>query len=471
MTKLLITSATILSMDDAIGALHKGDIYVEDGLIVAVGENLSATYLAADVAVIDATGMIATPGLINAHIHMWQTAVRGFGVDWTGIEHHFHMQTEFVPAYTPEDMHASQYLGALNLLNGGTTTVYEWCHGSRTPDHTDAAIAGLIESGIRSVFVHGTVKTLPLPGEPHFSRVPHPRAEATRLRNTYSSDDGKLTIALGLLGPEYAALDVCEQDFKLARDLDVWSSAHAHGKPGKVEGGYVGLAKAGFLYGKHNAVHMNSATDEELKVLVDNGCTVTATSQTEVNGGGREPIISRIAALGGTPSIGTDSEANTSADMLEAMRWSLVMQRFFNAQAKAKAAQVETQASTNLVSREKPLPDRILPSAKDALYWATMGNAKALGLDHKIGSLSIGKQADIVLFTSKGINLAPAVNPFDAIVSFANASNVDVVVVAGEIMKRKGVLTQAAAATRAAEDISERARRILRETGNSDMIA
>lgn len=467
MSRTLIKGATLVTIDPTLGIIPNGDLLIEDGLIAAIGVDLAGTLSDQSFEIVDASGMIAIPGLINAHIHMWQTAIRGFGVDWTGVEHHFHMQTEFVPVYTPDDIGASEYFGALNLLNGGTTTVYEWCHGNRTPDHSDAAIEGLQRSGIRSIFIHGTVKTLPLPGQPHFSQVPHPREEAIRLRRKHNSDEGKLILALGVLGPEYSPLEVCEKDFRLAEELGVWSSAHAHGKNGKVEGGYIGLKKAGLLTARHNAVHMNSASDEELRALIDTGCSITATSQTEINGGAREPLIRRVAEAGGTPSIGTDSEANTPADMMEAMRWSLVIQRLFNNLEKAKQQTSEAPAATNAVSRDKPLPPRISPSTSDALYWATMGNAKAFGLDHRIGSLTVGKAADITLVRGDGLNLAPAINPVDAIVSFANPSNVDTVFVEGEVMKRNGILTQQAGVAAAAADLRARAERAIAETHNA----
>src|SRR5690606_17925946 len=108
---------------------------------------------------------------------------------------------------------------------------------------------------------------------------------------------------------------------------------------------------------------------------------------------------------------------------------------------------------------------RINPGSYDALYWATMGNAKAFGLDHRIGSLTVGKSADITLIRRTGVNLAPAINPVDAIVSFANPSNVDTVMVEGRVLKRNGVLVEQAAAERAAVDLRRRAERVIAESG------
>ncbi|WP_018897736.1 amidohydrolase family protein [Rhizobium sp. 2MFCol3.1] len=466
MTKTLIRGATIVTMDRSLGILPKGDLLFEGDTISAVGPNIQAD----DAEIVDGSDMIVIPGLINAHIHMWQTTIRGFGVNWTGIEHHLHMQTDIVPVYTPDDIKIAEYFGALNLLNGGTTTVYEWCHGNRTPEHSDAAIEGLQNSDIRSLFIHGSIKTLPREGEKHFSQIPHPRDEAVRLRKRFGSNDGKVMLALGILGPDYSPLDICTQDFTLATELDLWSSAHVSGKPGKLAGGYFTLKEKGLLTEKHNVVHANSMSDEELKLLIETGCSVTATSQTEVNGGWKEPLIRRVKELGGMPSIGNDSESSSAADMMEVMRWSMVLQRLFNNIEKSKKLDKEPPAATNAVFRGMERPARITPSTYDALEWATMGNAKAFGLDHRIGSLTPGKQADITLIKRTGFNLAPAIDPVDAVVSFANPSNVDTVYVAGKLAKKDGRLVQDAAAQRAAVELRERAISVLERAGMAEFI-
>jgi cytosine/adenosine deaminase-related metal-dependent hydrolase len=466
MTKTLIRSATIVTMDREIGILPVGDLLFEDDKIVSVASKIEAD----DAEIIDGRDMIVIPGLINAHIHMWQTTIRGFGVNWTGIEHHLHMQTDIVPIYTPDDMKIAEYFGALNLLNGGTTSVYEWCHGNRTPDHSDAAIEGLQNSDIRSIFIHGTIKTLPREGEKHFSQIPHPREEAVRLRKRFGSNDGKVMLALGILGPDYSPLEICRQDFGLATELDLWSSAHVSGKPGKLAGGYLTLIKEGLLTPKHNVVHANSMSDEELKALIEAGCSVTATSQTEVNGGWKEPLIRRVKELGGTPSIGNDSETSSSADMMEVMRWSMVLQRLFSNMERAKKLDKEPPAATNAVFRGMDRPPRLTPSTYDALEWATMGNARAFGLDHRIGSLTPGKQADITMIRRTGFNLAPAIDPVDAVVSFANPSNVDTVFVAGKLAKSDGLLVQDEAARKSAIELRERASSVLERAGMSEFI-
>src|SRR5690606_20735402 len=147
-------------------------------------------------------------------------------------------------------------------------------------------------------------------GEPHFSQVPHPRSEIERLRReSFTSDDGLLRLAMCILGPDYSTLEVCRQDFALARELGLISSAHVWGRANRlVPGGYRQIAAEGLLDSRHNVVHANYIEDDEIKILIDAGATITATPPAEIRGHGKPPLIGRVAAAGGKPSIGNDSE-------------------------------------------------------------------------------------------------------------------------------------------------------------------
>ncbi|MGW4794135.1 amidohydrolase family protein [Nonomuraea sp. NPDC004297] len=464
MGRKLIRQATIVTVDPELGVLASGDVLIDGDTIAAVGTSLHAP----DAELVDGADFIVIPGLVNAHIHTWQTAVRGMGVNWSGVEHHLRMQSQFVPALTAEDLGLSEYFGALNLIDGGVTSMLDWCHGNRTPEHTDAAIDGLTAAGIRGVFAHGTVKTLPQPGRPHFSQVPHPRAEAVRLRERLAGHD-LLDLALGILGPDYSPIEVCRQDFALAQELDVLTTAHVSGNPGKVPGGYRTIVAEGLLTTPHNVVHATAMADDEVKLLIEHGASITATSSTEVHGSAREPMIRRVLELGGRPSIGTDSEATTAGDMFAAMRDSLTIQRLFdNLRRQAEGAGVR-QAATNQVARGMSVPPRRSPSTYDALRWATLNNALALGLQDRIGSISPGKKADLVLLRKSDLNLAPALNPVDAVVAFAHPGNVDTVLIGGEFVKRGGVLRQRAEAVRAAGRLRATGDRLLSSLGLDDL--
>ena len=144
--KILLRGATVLSMDSAVGDLAKGDILVEGDRIAKIAK----TVRAADAKVIDATGMIAIPGFVNAHIHTWQTGIRGVAGNWSIPEYLHVMHAKIAPRYTARDTYLGNLVGALNQISNGATTIFDWCHNNATPGHTDAAIDALQETGIRA---------------------------------------------------------------------------------------------------------------------------------------------------------------------------------------------------------------------------------------------------------------------------------------------------------------------------------
>ena len=165
-------------MDAGVGDLPRGDVLVEDGRIAAIAPSLDA----GDAEIIDATGMIVLPGLINAHLHTWQTALRGIAGDWTVAKYMQAMHGGLAGHFQADDVYIANLMGALNQLNSGATTLVDWCHCNRTPEITDAAIAGLTDSGARALFLHGSPKPDARPGQKHFSEMPMPRDEIARLR-------------------------------------------------------------------------------------------------------------------------------------------------------------------------------------------------------------------------------------------------------------------------------------------------
>ena len=423
MTKTLIKNATILSVDPAIGDLQNGDILIAGDLIKEIGVGLDAT----DADVIDGTGMIAIPGLINAHIHTWQTGLRGIAGGWTSKDYHANIHRKIAMSYTAEAMYLGNLIGALGQISAGSTTIFDWCHGNKTPDHTDGAIDGLVESGIRAVFGHGTVKPEKRDGERHFSEIPHPRAEIERLRKgRLAGDDGLVTLAMAILGPENSTSDVTLHDFKLAREFGLLSSSHTWNREDRIsKEGFYPIAEAGLLGPDHNIVHGNYLIDDELKMLLDHGVSVTVTPTCEVKSSTGDPLTGRIKALGAKPSIGSDTEVFVAADMFHTMRFTLQYQQSIDC---------KEQSAGNM-----PI-DKLATTPREALEWATIEGARALQMEDKIGSLTPGKKADIVLLDATDVCLTPINDPVNAVVQFADRSNVDTVLIGGEVVKSAGKL-------------------------------
>src|SRR5262249_33526601 len=153
MSRMLITGGCVVTMDPQLGELPRGDVLIENGRIAAIAPSLPAPDGAE---VIDAAGMIVMPGLVNGHLHTWQSALRGIAADWTVARYMQAMHRGLATLFRPEDISIANLMGALNQINAGATTLVDWCHNNPTPEHTDAAIDGLAESGIRAVFLHGS---------------------------------------------------------------------------------------------------------------------------------------------------------------------------------------------------------------------------------------------------------------------------------------------------------------------------
>ena len=424
MGKTLIKGGTIISMDRKTGDFAKGDILVSGGEIEKVGKAIRSP----GAKVIDATGMIVMPGFVNAHLHTWQTGIRGVAGNWSIPEYLHQMHATIAPRYTANDTYLGNLVGALNQINLGATTIFDWCHNNATSAHTDAGIRGLQEAGIRALFGHGSPKPDAVAGARHFSEIPHPRTELERLRNgALSDDDALVTLAMSALGVDFSKWDVVEHDFRLAKELDLIISTHVWGAPNRLNpDGYKKLAKLKLLDRRHNMVHGNYLSDAELKLIIDCGASTTITPEVEIQMGHGNPLIGRVRALGGKPSIGIDVESNISGDMFTVMRMAMQPQRLLDNQA--------------AFTKTKALVSSLSINPREALEWATINAAQAMGLEHRVGSLKPGKQADIIMINGNDLNLFPVHNPIESVVFHAHGGNVDTVMIAGKIRKQNGKL-------------------------------
>jgi cytosine/adenosine deaminase-related metal-dependent hydrolase len=331
---LLLRSGIVVTQDPAHGVLPAGDVLVEGDRIIAIAPRLEA-----EAEVVDCSGHIVLPGLINAHMHTWQTALRSVAANWTLLEYFRHVHAGLATVFVPEDIHIATLAGALNQLDHGVTTLVDWAHNNPTPAHTDAGVGALQQSGIRAAFFHGSPKPDPKPGEPHFSEVPHPRSEIERLLKGALSDRNALvTLGMAVLGPHYSTLEVSAHDFALANELGLIASMHQGGGEAKTPGGWEALMARG-LVGPHvNIVHGNNLTDEQLKAFVDLGVTFSITPENEMAQGHGHPITGRLRALGSAPSIGVDLESAIGGDMFTVARMALASQRALdNAAERAKS--------------------------------------------------------------------------------------------------------------------------------------
>ncbi|MBI0539230.1 hypothetical protein D9599_27240 [Roseomonas sp. KE2513] len=452
MPRILVRTGWLVSMDPRVGDLRRADILVEDGRIAAIGQGLEATVDET----IDGTGMIAMPGLINAHLHTWETGLRSIGSNWGHGDYFKYLHGDMATRYTPEDNYVANLIGALNQIDGGCTSLLDYCHNITSLEQAERSIDALEESGIRAVFALGAGKLPPEREalEPFERRInPRERVEAIR-RQRLSSDDALVTMALGVAGPHWAELEPTRQNVALARSLGLRASSHATKRPhlAVVPDGYVRLIEEGVLGEDHCIVHGNYLGGEELKRIVDAGISVTATVQTELRGYAGEPLCRRVRNLGGLPSIGVDVEPRVSGEMFREMQAALL--------AAQNGAHRENEV------RGLPPIQEIPIGSREALAWATIGGAKAMGIEDRTGSLTPGKRADIVLLRAEDLNLFPVWDPLVSIVEQAHAGNVDTVLIDGVVRKRGGHLTFPEAVLRQRKaGLAASAQRLMDEAG------
>lgn len=420
MKKTLIRGATIVTMDQQ-GDLFDADILIKGSEIQEIAPRIDVT---AD-QIIQGSGYVVIPGLINAHMHTWQTALRSVASNWTLLEYFQKMHSGLAKVFTPEDLYIATKMGALNQINCGTTTLVDWCHNNKTPEHNDAAIKGLLESGIRAVFFHGTPKPEPKEGETPFWELPHPRKELERLISTYGSRD-LMTIGTAILGPHYSTLDVALHDFMMAKELNIIASMHQGGGPARTPEGWEILEAKGLLGPAINIVHGHALSDTQLKRFCDLGMTFSATAESEMTQGHGHPLTGRLRDFGKAPSLGVDLESVCGGEMFIQARIALGIQRSLD----------------NVDYRHKhgTIPSTSTISTREALRWITIEGARVIGQLDRLGTLRAGKQADLVMIRCGDLNMQPMNDPVSAVIMQTSLANIENVMVAGEWKKKNGQL-------------------------------
>jgi 5-methylthioadenosine/S-adenosylhomocysteine deaminase len=414
--RMVIRNGFVVSMDAEIGDVPNADILVEDGKIVAVGPGLDA----GDAEVVDATGMIVIPGFVDTHRHTWQTPIRGVLPSCTLDEYFGQLLGKLALNYRPQDVYIGDLAGSLEALNAGITTLLDWSHISNTPEHSDEAVRGLQEAGIRAVYAHG------VPGDSalwSYSDVPHPE-DVRRIRDRYfSSEDQLLTLALATRAPGNITPETAKHDWELARDIGARISVHVGMRLTGVHVNHVlGMHELGIMGPDTTYIHCTDTTDEELDLIAETGGSASVAAYVELLMGHGPPPTGKLLARGIRPTLSVDVVSSVPGEMFTQMRTALVFERI--------------QAFTDTPD----LPFAPTLTHRDVLEFATIDGARACGLDHKVGSITPGKEADLVLIRTDQINVAPLIDPATTVVVFADTSNIDSVFVAGRAVKRDGKL-------------------------------
>jgi len=409
--KTLIKGGTILSMDPRVGAFAAGDVLIDGSKIAEV----AATIDAPDAAVIDASGHIVMPGFIDAHSHQFETALRSFLADGILIDdgrpesaHNYYgsILQKLSMGYRPQDVYINELFAGIAQIDAGVTAVMDISQIHHSPEHSDAAIEGLRAAGRRAVFGY-------FEGWGEKAKYPH---DARRIRERhFSSSDQALSMFMG--GEIY--LPGYEEAWKVGRELDLPIALHVVGTFG-MQPTFDELAKAHKFGPDCFFIHMSEVG---WKAAADAGAHVTLAVPIEMHMRHGTPPIQKALDLGMSLSLSTDVECTMTADMFTQMRGVMTLQRML---------------ANELALQGKDYPK--LMSVVDALELATMGGARGLKIDGKTGSLTPGKDADIILLDATALNVTPLNHAAGAVVTLMERSNVSTVLCAGQIKKWRGAI-------------------------------
>src|SRR5215468_769667 len=402
-SRTLIKGGVVLSFDRGVGDFDNADVLIEGNRIVAVRPDISA-----QATVVDAADMIVLPGFIDTHHHCYQSALRNVLANGLLSDYFRDISGAATNYYRPEDAYIGNLIGALRALDAGITTITDLSQVSNSPEHSDALIKGLKDSGIRAVYAYsrGSGAAAKYPGDVERIQKQH-----------FASSDQLVTLAFGTA--------VNKEQWLLARRHGLRIFTHVvGGNPGVGPDEVMKLGDEGLMGPDNVYIRFTNATDAQMRRIKDTGGSLSIACPIEMAMRHGTPPIQQALDAGIRPSLSSDVETTMAADMFSQMRSVFILQRAL--------------INERSIKGEKDLPP--LLTARDLVELATLQGARADGLERKVGSLTPGKEADIVMLRTDMPNTLPFNSAYGAIVTAMDTSNVDTVMIAGKVLKRAGKL-------------------------------
>ncbi|MBV9381088.1 MAG: amidohydrolase family protein [Streptosporangiaceae bacterium] len=408
---VVFRNATILTMDDAHHILTGADLLITGERIAAVGPGLQVPDGTSE---IDASGGILMPGMIDTHRHMWQTAMRAYGADWTLTQYFVWYYLNWGKKFRPQDIYAGNLLSAIESVEAGVTTTVDWSHGLQTTDHAEAATDALEEVPGRFVLAYGNIQQ----GSWEWSTAPEFRDFYVR-RFDGKGDMLGFQIAFDIPGDNPAFPE--KATFEVARELGVRVTTHAGVWGATNDNGIRHMYENGFATPGTTYVHAASLSPDSYHIIAATGGSVSVSTESECSAGQGYPPTWKLRNYGIPVSLSQDTSVWWSGDIFSAMRATLNADRVM---CHFEAHQDEKTVTNHHLRAEQ------------VVDWATRGGARALGLDSVIGSLEEGKKADVVLIKNDDSPVSfPILHPYGHVVYQAQRGDVHTVVVNGRVVK------------------------------------
>jgi cytosine/adenosine deaminase-related metal-dependent hydrolase len=401
--RYLIKNAVVLTLDPKLGDFDRADVLVEGRRIAAVRPDIDANATR-----IDGANTIVVPGFVDTHHHFYQSALRNVLPNGILADYFRDIVNKATPFYRPEDAYIGVLSGALRSIDAGITYVTDLSQVSNSPEHSDAMVKAFKDSGLRAIYAYqrGYGKGAKYPEDIERIRKQH-----------FSSNDGLVTLGM--------ATGINKQQWEIARRMGLRNFTHVVGAVRQVAPEAVMKLGDEGLMGSNNVyIHFTGATAEQMKRVKDTGGWLSIAAPIEMAMRHGMPPLQLALDHGIRPSLSSDVETTMAADMFSQMRAVFTLQR--------------VQLNERAIAGDKDLP--ALLTAKDVVALATIEGARANGQDGRTGSLTPGKHADLVMLRTDRLNVMPLNDAYGAIVTGMDTSNVDTVMVAGRILKRRGRL-------------------------------
>ena len=434
--KTLVSGGLVLVGSPRDSRFERVDVLLVDGKIASIGADLDS----ADVDdVLDASGTVVIPGFVDTHHHLWETNLRGMTAAWDIIDFSWGIRFHHSGIQSADDIYAGTYAGALSAADAGITTTLDFSHAINSPDHAREGIRAIRDAGIRATFAYGLIASPD--GPSGFASDEDRRKDLRSLRSElFSSDDKTALVTLGVAVNDIGGVpwEQTKAEYELARELDLLTTSHTDSTWSPQRAPEISWLHHDGLLGAHQVhAHMNTASEHELRLVADAGAAVASTPETELQMGMGFPMFARAAQLGIDVGIGTDIQANNPADAFTQMRLGMHAET-----ARANQPLLDAWGTGALHG--------VAVTPAEMLYHATLGGARALGLGDVTGSIEPGKAADLVLVRCDQLHHRPLLDSMAILVQHSRVSDVDTVLVAGNVLKRAGALDRPSS-SRAAE--------------------